>query len=169
MAAHPAGTAPTTLACVGLGANMGDSAATLKAAIQALSELPQCTLEAASSLYRTAPVEADGPDYLNAVVLLRTALVPDALLGHLQAIEAAHSRQRPYRNAPRTLDLDLLLYGELCLQTPRLVVPHPRMHQRAFALVPLAELMPDATIPGRGPLKALLPGVSGQHIERLPI
>ncbi len=132
-----------------------------------LADLPDTTCIAASGFYRTAPVDAAGPDFLNAVLVLRTLLSPEVLLEELQRIEQEHGRQRPYRNAPRTLDLDLLLYGERRIATPRLVVPHPRMHLRAFVLRPLLEVMPGAVIPGVGPARALLPAVSDQRIERL--
>jgi 2-amino-4-hydroxy-6-hydroxymethyldihydropteridine diphosphokinase len=154
-------------AYIGLGANLGDAAATLGAAVAALGALPDSALLARSSTYRTAPVDAAGPDYLNAVVALRTRLPAEALLDALQGIENAQGRERPYHHAPRTLDLDLLLYGAASILTPRLVVPHPRLHERAFVLAPLAEIAPGLTLPGRGPVADLLPGVAGQRIERL--
>jgi 2-amino-4-hydroxy-6-hydroxymethyldihydropteridine diphosphokinase len=131
---------------VGLGANLGDAAATVRAAIEALNEIDGCKVFARSSLYRTAPVEASGSDFINAVVQLRTRLQPMALLKAMQAIEERFGRERPYRNAPRTLDLDLLRYGERRIVTPQLTVPHPRMHERAFVLVPLAEIAPDLAL-----------------------
>jgi 2-amino-4-hydroxy-6-hydroxymethyldihydropteridine diphosphokinase len=131
---------------VGLGANLGDAAATVLAAIHALSALPDTTCVARSSLYRTAPIDAQGADYINAVAQLQTGLSPAALLEELQAIEARFGRERPYRNAPRTLDLDLLLYGQRRIVTPLLTVPHPRMHERAFVLAPLAEIAPDLAL-----------------------
>lgn len=155
------------LACIGLGANLGAAREVLDCAMQRLSALPGTTRITASGFYRTAPVDAAGPDFLNAVLLLRTLLAPEALLDELQRIEREHGRQRPYRNAPRTLDLDLLLYGDLRIATPRLVVPHPRMHLRAFVLHPLVEVMPEAVIPGVGSARELLPAVSDQRIERL--
>jgi len=154
-------------AYIALGANLGDARAALDAAFVALAALPQTTLRAASSLYRTAPIDSSGPDYLNAVVRLETRLVPHALLRALQRVEAAHGRERPYLNAPRTLDLDLLLYGTRRLHSRALTVPHPRMHQRAFVLCPLAEIDPALEIPGLGPVGALLPGVAAQAIDRL--
>jgi 2-amino-4-hydroxy-6-hydroxymethyldihydropteridine diphosphokinase len=125
---------PTEVACIGLGANLGDARATLDAAQHALARLPQTRLVAASPLYRSAPIDATGPDYLNAVVVLETALAPHALLSELQRIEDRHGRERPHRNAPRTLDLDLLLYGDRRIATAALTVPHPRLHERAFVL-----------------------------------
>ena len=154
-------------AFIGLGANLGDPRAALDAAFHALAALPRTTLRAASSLYRSAPVDAGGPDYLNAVVLLATQLAPHTLLAELQRIERVHGRERSYRNAPRTLDLDLLLYGDRRLATPTLTVPHPRLHERAFVLRPLAELAPALLIPGRGPVADLLAGVSAQRIDKL--
>lgn len=156
-----------TIAHVGLGANLGDAAATLRAALQALAALPGCRLQSVSSLYRSAPVDASGPDFLNAVAALHTRLTPTGLLDALQAIEQRFGRQRPYPNAPRTLDLDLLLLGDMVLQTPRLTLPHPRLHQRAFVLQPLLELAPGLHAPGLGPLVAHLSAVTGQRLQRL--
>ena len=102
---------------------------------------------ARSSLYRSAPLDAQGADYVNAVAQLQTKMLPAVLLKTLQAIEARFGRERPYRNAPRTLDLDLLLYGDRRIDTPVLTLPHPRMHERAFVLVPLAEIAPDLAQP----------------------
>ena len=156
------------LAAVGLGANLGDARATLAAAVEALASLPHSTLAATSSIYRSAPVDSSGPDYLNAVALLDTCLTPQALLAELQRIEQCHGRERPYRNAPRTLDLDLLFHGEQRVDTPALVVPHPRLHERAFVLRPLAELVPGLVIPGLGRVAELLAGVADQRVDRLP-
>lgn len=152
---------------VGMGANLGDARATLEAALAALAALPDTRLMARSSYYRTAPVDAGGPDYLNAVAELRSGLAPEALLDALQAIEQQHGRERPYLNAPRTLDLDLLLVGALRLDTPRLTLPHPRLHQRAFVLAPLAELAPELAIDGLGDVSTLLAACADQRIERL--
>jgi len=154
-------------AWIGLGANLGDAAGALKAAVQALAGLPRCSGLRVSATYRSAPIESSGPDYLNAVAVLDTTLGAHELLAHLQAIEAAHGRERPYRNAPRTLDLDLLLYGDAQIDTSTLVVPHPRLHQRAFVLRPMSELAPELHIPVLGSLAALLPAVADQRIERL--
>lgn len=158
----------TEIAWVGLGANLGNARDALDAAFVALATLPGTRLRAASSLYRTAPVDSSGPDYLNAVVQLETGLVPRALLRELQRIELAHGRERPYRNAPRTLDLDLLLYGTRKIATQALTVPHPRLHERAFVLQPLAEIAPQLVVLGRGPVAEMLPNISGQRIDRLP-
>jgi 2-amino-4-hydroxy-6-hydroxymethyldihydropteridine diphosphokinase len=131
-------------AFVGLGANLGtDLTATLQSALRALAALPSTRLIAVSRAWRSAPVQALGPDFLNAVALLETGLSPVALLDALQAIETQHGRQRPYPNAPRTLDLDLLLYGDHRLCTDRLTLPHPRLGERAFVLRPLLELAPE--------------------------
>jgi 2-amino-4-hydroxy-6-hydroxymethyldihydropteridine diphosphokinase len=154
-------------AFIGLGANLGDAHGALDAAFVALAALPGTTLRAASSIYRSAPIDSSGPDYLNAVIALDTTLSPHALLAELQRIERAHGRERPYRNAPRTLDLDLLLHGDRRIDTPALTLPHPRMHERAFVLLPLAELAPAIAIPGRGTAVELLPTVSNQRIDRL--
>jgi len=158
---------PLTPAAIGIGANLGDAAATVAAALVELAQLPGSALRAASSIYRSAPIDSSGPDYLNAVALLDTALTAEALLAELQRIEAGHGRERPYRNAPRTLDLDLLLYGDERIATPALTVPHPRLHERAFVLLPLAEVAPERVVPGRGRVDALIAGVAGQRIDRL--
>jgi 2-amino-4-hydroxy-6-hydroxymethyldihydropteridine diphosphokinase len=151
-------------AFIGLGANLGEAAATLEAAVSALAELPHTELTARSQTYRSAPVDASGPDYFNAVVELATTLSAADLLHELQRIELRHGRQRPYRNAPRTLDLDLLLYGPHTIASAELTVPHPRLHERAFVLLPLHELAPDLEIPARGKLADLLPSVLDQRI-----
>jgi 2-amino-4-hydroxy-6-hydroxymethyldihydropteridine diphosphokinase len=152
---------------VGVGANLGDAAATVRRALNALSRLPQSRCVATSSLYRSAPVDAQGPDFINAVAELRTALEPSQLLKALQAIEHAHGRERPFRNAPRTLDLDLLLYGHRQLDLPALTVPHPRLHGRAFVIEPLLEIAPMIEHPALGPVASLRPALAGQVIERL--
>ncbi|MEN9543800.1 MAG: 2-amino-4-hydroxy-6-hydroxymethyldihydropteridine diphosphokinase [Pseudomonadota bacterium] len=153
-------------AYIGLGANLGDTQAALRSALSALDALPGSRLVAGSSLYRSAPIEASGPDYLNAVVALETTLGAPALLARLQSIEAAHGRERPWHNAPRSLDLDLLLYGNERIATPELAIPHPRLHQRAFVLRPLLEIDPALEAPGLGPLSTWLPAVADQRIER---
>lgn len=149
-----------TLAWIGLGANLGERDAALRQAVRAIAALPGTQMRRVSSLYRSAPVDAGGPDYLNAVLEIATRLDAHALLAALQDIEHSAGRERPYRNAPRTLDLDILLYGEQCITTLALTVPHPRMHERAFVLQPLAELAPE-----RVPPEALR-AVAGQAIER---
>jgi len=153
-------------AYVGLGANLGDLRRTLEAALADLADEPGLTLEAVSGAWRSAPVGCEGPDYLNAVARVRTTLSPLAVLAALQAIELRHGRERPFVNAPRTLDLDLLLYGDESIALDRLVVPHPRLHQRAFVLRPLLELDPALTAPGLGALIAHLPAVADQALTR---
>jgi 2-amino-4-hydroxy-6-hydroxymethyldihydropteridine diphosphokinase len=131
---------------VALGANLGDRFGTLNAAVRALGQAG--TVEAMSAVYETAPVGyADQPAFLNAVVRIESELTPRRLLAALQGIEAAFGRVRTFRNAPRTLDLDLLLYDDLIADTPQLTVPHPRLHERAFVLVPLAEIAADVVHP----------------------
>lgn len=150
---------------IGLGANLGDARAALAAAVDGLQALPGVQGLRVSRLYRSAPLDAQGPDYLNAVALLHCPLDGADLLRALQALERAAGRLRPYRNAPRTLDLDLLLHGTQLLHLPQLQVPHPRLHLRRFALQPLLELWPDAVIPGRGAAADLLPSVMGQVVQ----
>ena len=130
-------------AYVGLGANLGDARAALGAALVAIAALPGTRLVRSSRFYRSAPVDAGGPDYLNAVARIETTLDAFALLRRLQSLELAAGRERPYRNAPRTLDLDLLLYGSARIESATLTVPHPRLRERAFVLLPLAELAPE--------------------------
>ncbi len=155
------------IAYIGIGANLGDAAANVRDAIARLARLPHTRLLSASGSYRTAPIDSSGPDYINAVASLDTELDAHALLAELQAIELAHGRERPYRNAPRTLDLDLLLYGDAIIASPTLSVPHPRMLERAFVLAPLLEIAPDIAVPGHGPARARLGAVATQAIERL--
>jgi 2-amino-4-hydroxy-6-hydroxymethyldihydropteridine diphosphokinase len=134
-------------AYVGLGANLGDAVAALQRALDDLDRLPHSRLTAQSSLYRSAPVDATGPDFINAVAAVETRLSAPELLAALQAIELRAGRERPYPNAPRTLDLDLLLYGGGRIASPQLTVPHPRMDARAFVLLPLAEIAPGLVTP----------------------
>ena len=156
-------------AFVALGANLDDPQVQVRAALAELARLPQVTLVAASSLYRTAPVGLAGqPDFINAVAALDTSLSPDDLLEALFAIERSFGRVRKEKNGPRTLDLDLLLYDSEIIDTPHLHLPHPRLHLRAFVVVPLAEIAPDCRLPGRGTVAAWLPAVANQQIERLP-
>lgn len=150
-------------AYVGLGSNLGDSGATLRAALAEIAAVPGVSSCTASPFYRSAPVDASGPDFINAVALIATTLAPLDLLDALQAIELAHGRERPYRNAPRTLDLDLLLYGDVSMDTARLVLPHPRMHERAFVLRPLRDLAPGLVLP-QGRVDALLASLADQAI-----
>lgn len=164
----------TRRACVGLGANLGDARANLEHALRALDTVPGCRVRVVSSLYRSAPVDAVGPDFFNAVAMLDTCLDEYSLLSAMQAVEQAGGRERSHRNAPRTLDLDLLLYDiaadgtqSRVIDTPSLQLPHPRMHARAFVLAPLCELAPELRVAGHAPLPALLAACGGQAIERI--
>ena len=157
-----------TLAYVGLGANLGEPRRQLTEAIIEMSGLPETRLAAHSSFYRTAPVGfEDQPEFLNAVAALDTRLAPGALLEGLQGIERRHHRERSFPNAPRTLDLDLLLFGDEQIARPGLTVPHPRMHERAFVLRPLLELDSEISIPGKGKARTLLSACASQKIERI--
>jgi 2-amino-4-hydroxy-6-hydroxymethyldihydropteridine diphosphokinase len=153
---------------VGVGSNLGDALHNVKAALVTLHHLPQTELHSSSSLFRSAPIDASGDDFINAVVRVETRLSAESLLAELQKIELSFGRERPFRNAPRTLDLDVLLYGELKISTGPLVVPHPRMLTRAFVLLPLLELDPNALIPGQGLASNYLEGVSDQAIHAIP-
>ena len=153
---------------VGLGANLGDAASTLRLAVTQIGQLATTHIVAVSPFYRTAPVGATGPDYTNAVVEISTELAPAALLQALHGIEAEHGRLRPYRNAPRTLDLDLLLYGQRISSDPALSLPHPRAHLRAFVLQPLLDIAPTLIHPLLGPLADCAAAVADQSIHRLP-
>jgi len=136
--------------------------------LQHLDELPQTRVAGISGFYRSAPVGyLDQPEFLNAVAELDTGLAPGPLLEHLHEIEKRHGRDRPFTGAPRTLDLDLLLYGDSVLDSPRLTLPHPRMHERAFVLKPLLELAPGVSIPGKGPARELLAACMNQAAERI--
>jgi 2-amino-4-hydroxy-6-hydroxymethyldihydropteridine diphosphokinase len=160
--------AASTKAFIGLGANLGDREAQVRRAFAALAELPGTRLLAASSLYRSAPVGVVAqPDFINAVAEIETALLARALLDALLAAERRFGRRRDFPGAPRTLDLDLLLYGDRVIAEPGLVVPHPRMHQRAFVLAPLAEIAPDTVIPGKGRAGTLLAACADQKIEKI--
>ncbi len=152
---------PEVDAWVGLGANLGDAPRQLAAAVRELAGLPGVRVKAVSPLYRSRPVDAPGPDYHNAVVALATTRVAPDLLAALQAIERAAGRERPYLHAPRTLDLDLLRYGDGRIDSPALVVPHPRLQQRAFVLRPLADLAPQLVPP------AWLVAVEGQPLTEV--
>lgn len=149
-------------AYIGLGANLGDARASVLSAMDAIAALPRTTLRRRSALYRSAPVDATGPDFVNAVVEVRTWLSAPDLLKELQALEHAAGRLRPFHHAPRTLDLDLLLYGDASISSATLVIPHPRLAERAFVLQPLAEIAPRRVDP------AHLRATANQPIERLP-
>ena len=159
--------AAAVLAYVGLGANLDQPRAQVEQGIAELQGLPATEIVARSSLYASAPVDAPGPEYVNAVVALRTTLAAAPLLQALHAIEARHGRVRSTVNAPRTLDLDLLLYGDLRSSKPTLRLPHPRLHQRAFVLLPLLEIAPDLRVPELGALSDFTAAVQDQPIRRL--
>lgn len=159
---------PGVIAFVGLGANLGEPRAQVESGLRALSELPLTVVLKRSSLYGSAPIGGGGPDYVNAVAELQTGLSPLALLQALQAIEHQHGRRRAGQaNAPRTLDLDLLLYADLQHDEPQLRVPHPRLHQRGFVLQPLLEIEPDLAAPGLGLLATWLVGTGDQSVRRI--
>jgi 2-amino-4-hydroxy-6-hydroxymethyldihydropteridine diphosphokinase len=154
-------------AYVGIGSNLGDARSNVERAVLELGKLCQTRITGQSSLFQTAPIDAGGNDYVNAVVRLDTRLSALALLHQLQALEQAFSRERPYPNAPRTLDLDILLYGQQEISSDVLTVPHPRMTERAFALIPLLQIDPLITIPGQGPAHSFVPAVASQAIHKL--
>ncbi|WPG36409.1 2-amino-4-hydroxy-6-hydroxymethyldihydropteridine diphosphokinase [Variovorax sp. EBFNA2] len=152
---------PTVQAFVAIGANLGDAEAAVKAAMAAIGALQRTQVTARSSLYRSEPVDAEGPDFINAVVAVRTGLDAEQFLVALQRLETLAGRERPFPNAPRTLDLDLLMHGNSVIDTPALTLPHPRMRERAFVLKPLAEIAPDK-VP-----RAALARVTGQVVKRI--
>lgn len=162
--------AVTQVAFVGLGSNIGDGLAILRAALSALDELPSTRVLRASGLYRTAAWGVTGqPDFINSVAMLETQRAPRELLADMLEIERRAGRNRladgSDRWGPRTLDLDLLLYGEQVVDEPGLHVPHPHLHERAFVLVPLAEIAPDARIPGRGTVREAMNGMASAELE----
>lgn len=155
-------------AYIALGSNLTDPAQQVLRAFDALNSLPNSRLIARSSLYLTAPVGyADQPDFINAVAHISTQLAPHALLDALLAIEHQFGRERTFQNAPRILDLDVLLYDNVIQHEAGLTLPHPRMHERAFVLVPLAEIAPALTIPGRGAISVDLVNVQNQDLQRV--
>ena len=156
------------MAFVGLGANLDDPRMQVSQALGELGAIADTRVVKASSLYRSTPVgHAAQPEFINAVAELATGIPARRLLAELQAIEARHGRRRSFANAPRTLDLDLLLYGDESVREETLTIPHPRMHERAFVLIPLLEICPAAVVPGRGPASNLLDGCAGQTVERI--
>jgi 2-amino-4-hydroxy-6-hydroxymethyldihydropteridine diphosphokinase len=162
------GNEPATIAYVGLGSNLADPLAQVKQALVELESIPDTRVTTRSSLYRTSPVGLlEQPDFINAVASVQTTLKPKALLAALLAIENRHGRTRAMRNAPRTLDLDLLLYGAEVLDQDGLSLPHPRLHERAFVLAPLAEIAPEAMVPGQGRVQDLLAGVDRSGVSRI--
>ncbi len=156
-------------AFVGVGSNLGDARSQVQCALLQLGALRTTQLSGQSSLFRSVPLDADGDDYINAVARIETHLTAQELLRELQALEHAAGRKRPYPNAPRTLDLDLLLYGQHIISSESLTVPHPRMTQRAFVVIPLLQIDPLIAIPGQGPVHRFVPDVAGQVIQKIPI
>ena len=157
-----------TPAYVALGANLDRPEEQVRAAFEELAMLPDTRLGAVSSLYRSAPVGyADQPDFVNAVAGIETALAPRALLEALLEIERRYGRERGFANAPRTLDLDILLYGGTVVNEPGLTIPHPRLHERAFVVIPLAEIAPEAPVPGRGRARDLVAAVDAASLTRI--
>jgi len=157
------------VAYIGLGSNLEDPLSQLQLAFADLEDLPGTSLLARSSLYLSAPLGLlNQPDFVNAVAKISTELEPNELLQALLNIEHRHGRKRTYRNAPRTLDLDVLLYDDLQMHAHGLTIPHPQMHVRAFVLQPLLEIAPDVSIPGIGRVQSLLQACQGQILERLP-
>ena len=150
-------------AYVALGANLGPALQTVLQTFDALALLSGTRVMGRSRIYRTAPFEAQGPDFINAVALVHTQLSPLALLHALQALEQQSGRERPYKNAPRTLDLDIIFYGDVALTTPELTLPHPRWHERAFVLQPLAEVWPEQVSASQ------LAAVQNQAIQRISL
>lgn len=160
--------AARTTAFVALGANLGDPREQVERGIEALRHLPGTQFVRASSLYRSAPVGyADQPDFVNAVAEVTTTLSPRALLDALLALERRHGRVREFPNAPRTLDLDIIAYGACEVNEPELKIPHPRMHERAFVVVPLAEIAPLFEVPGRGLARDLVARVDMASVTKL--
>lgn len=158
-----------TIAYVGVGSNLEQPESQVRRALHELAGLPDSKVLARSSLYRSAPMgHAAQPDFVNAVAALETGLSAAELFAELRALEKRHGRERAFANAPRTLDLDLLLFGGEISRGADLTLPHPRMHGRAFVLVPLLEIAPDAAIPGIGPARDQLARCSGQRVERIP-
>ena len=156
------------MAFIGLGANLDDPRRQVQRAFRELDAIPHTRVVRTSSLYRSEPLGyAEQPSFVNAVAQVETGLPAERLLAELHAIEARHGRSRSFANAPRTLDLDLLLFGNIVIDTGNLKVPHARMHERAFVLRPLVEIAPDAEVPGRGPAKTLLEKCGNQGVEKL--
>lgn len=157
----------SSTAYIGIGANLGPARNNVEQALRRLDTLPQSHVSARSSLFLSAPIEADGADYVNAVAQLQTSLAPEQLLQRLLAMEHDFGRVRSYRNAPRLLDLDILLYGSQIIHSATLEVPHPRLAQRAFTLLPLLQLDPFIDIPGMGPAHGFVGAVADQRIQKI--
>ena len=158
----------THICFIGLGSNLGEPSGQLRLAISDLDQLPDTRVLASSAFYRSAPIGyLDQPDFVNAVVKIRTSLSPRQLLSAMLGIERKHGRERTFCNAPRTLDLDVLLYDDIELHEPGLAIPHPQMHRRAFVLQPLLEIAPDCMIPSVGSVRQALQGCLDQVLEKL--
>jgi 2-amino-4-hydroxy-6-hydroxymethyldihydropteridine diphosphokinase len=158
----------THRAFIAIGSNLQDPVRQVKLAFELLADLPETKLTKCSSLYRTAPVGYDNqPDFINAVAEVSTELTPQQLLHSLLTTETAQGRERPFANAPRVLDLDLLLYDDRVINTTELTLPHPRMHERGFVLYPLVEIAPDIEIPAKGNAQTLLHGCTDNNIEKI--
>ncbi len=155
-------------AFIGFGGNIGDTRQLITDAIVCLAQRSELHIVAKSCFYQSAPVEALGGDYINAVIEIETQLTPYGLLHVCQAIEQEFGRERPYANAPRTLDLDILSYEGVTQSETKLILPHPKIIERSFVLLPLLEIAPDFFLPNFGELKAYLPKVAHQRIEKLP-
>ena len=155
-------------AYLALGSNLDAPSLRLLKAFEQIAAMPGITLVRRSSLYRTAPVGfADQPDFINAVAEVLTTLSPEELLAAALAVERQQGREREFQNAPRTLDVDVLLYADECVDSATLTLPHPRAHERAFVLKPLLEIAPHCVIPGRGPARGFLPACADQGIQRI--
>ena len=155
------------LAFIGLGGNIGDTKQLIKDAIVCLAQNPELSVLTRRSMYQSTHVDAEGPDFINAVISLETQLPPEDLLAICQKVENTFGRERPYINAPRTLDLDVLAYDSVSIQNDRLTIPHPRMIERSFVLFPLLEIAPDIDLPGFGKLTKYIPNVEHQRIEKV--
>lgn len=158
-----------TIAYLGLGSNVGDSWQTLRDAVVCLAHYPNITVLRKAGMYLSSPIDTEGADFFNTVVSLETTLTAQQLHAVCMQIECQFERKRPYRYAPRTLDMDLLLFGDQTIFSPTLTVPHPRMLERAFVLVPLAEIAENIEIPGCGHIQQYLPTVAQQKVRRISL
>lgn len=157
------------IAYIALGSNLQHPAQQVKRAFEVIAQLPSTTLLSRSSLYKTAPVGYDNqPDFINAVAMVKTALAPETMMQHLLAIEQQFGRERPFPNAPRILDLDLLLYDNITMQSNLLTLPHPRMHSRGFVMLPLAEIAADLILPSGESVVELAKSFQQEDIQRIP-
>ena len=155
------------LAFIGLGGNMGDANQLIKDAIVCLAQYPELRIKTRSCMYQSAPVEATGNDFINAVIAIETSIQPKELLAICHQVENQFGRERPFLNAPRTLDLDLLIYDQIQLTDDYLTIPHPRLTERAFVLYPLLEISPDLDLPRLGKLSQYIKNVEHQRIEKI--